>query len=86
MSQYQRQHLNQPKNYTIRVYHCKYCRHIFQTTKIGLEKCDKCDHRALELIDKYKSKKIPRASGKKGKWLTKWNLIKRECEDILIVE
>lgn len=63
-----------PQSYNVKVYHCNNCGHIFHTTKIGLDFCTKCYMRSLLIIDKYKSKKPPRASGLKGKWLTKWSI------------
>ena len=64
------------QNYNVRTYHCNNCGHIFHTLLIGLENhlCTKCNKRSLSIIDKYKSKNPPRASGKKNKWLTKWDV------------
>lgn len=64
------------QNYNVRVYHCNNCNHIFHTLSIGLENdlCTKCNKRSLSIIDKYKSKNPPRASGKKNNWLTKWDI------------
>jgi hypothetical protein len=61
------------KNYNIKVYYCHNCGHIFHTTKVDLDICTKCNNGYLSIIDKYKSKKPPRASGIKNRWFTKWS-------------
>ncbi len=70
------QNLPSRKTYNVRVYYCPNCGHIFHSLRTNLEKdrCKKCYIGDLSIIDKYKSKKIPRASGKRNNWLTKWGV------------
>ncbi len=55
------------RTYNVKTYHCKFCGHIFHTANPKQKKtCEYCGGE-LEIIDKYKSRRPPRGSGKRDK-------------------
>jgi len=60
------------KTYNVKVYHCDGCGHIFHTAKSEkIEFCNKCEGGKVKIVDRYKSKRLPRGSPRRGQpWLT----------------
>ncbi len=65
------------RTYNVKTYWCKVCGHIFHTANPKARKtCEHCGGE-LEMIDKYKSRRPPRGSPRRGKpWQVKGGVYK----------